>query len=143
MIATAKVRYLRMSPRKIRYVIDLVRKKPVPQAYAILENVSARACRVVKNLILQAATSAKKDSGKLPETLYISKITADGAGMMKRFRAMSMGRAGQIRKRLSHVVVELDERRVSLTGGGPSGSESSGAQTKRTWKQKLVGAERS
>ena len=108
MISHASARYVRMSARKVRYVLDIVRGKPVPVAIAILERTPKRACLIVKKLIHQAADSAHKQKEMKAESLVVSKIFADGAGMMKRFRSMSMGRAGMIRKRLSHITVELD-----------------------------------
>ena len=110
MISTARVRFVRMSPRKIRYVLDLVRAKPVPAAFSILDRTSRRASALVRKLLLQAVDSAAKLHKVPAESLFVSKIFADGAGMMKRFRSMSMGRAGMIRKRLSHVTLELDTR---------------------------------
>lgn len=110
MVSTAKGKFIRISPRKMRYVLDLVRTKSVIEAYSILDRTSRRPCLVVRKLIQQAADSAVKQKQLPLESLYISKTFADGAGMMKRFRSMSMGRAGMIRKRLSHVTVELDSR---------------------------------
>ena len=61
MLTKAKFTYIRMSPRKIRYVLDLVREKPVPVAYSILARTQARACEVVRKLIRSAADSAEKN----------------------------------------------------------------------------------
>jgi large subunit ribosomal protein L22 len=97
-----------MSPRKIRYVVDLVRRKPVPMALSILSRTSRRATTLVRKLIEQAVDSASKQHKTPAESLVVSRIFADGAGMMKRFRSMSMGRAGMVRKRLSHITVELE-----------------------------------
>lgn len=141
MIAKAKARFVRMSPRKIRYVVDLVKGKPVPEAYAILDHVPRKASIVVKKLIRQAATSAKRERQKEPESLYVSELLADGAGMLKRYRAMSMGRAGDIRKRLSHVRVELDEVRGVVPAKPEGGTPTHGAK-RRGWAKKLVGAAR-
>ena len=93
-------------------VLDLVRNKTVTRAYSILDRTPRRASLTVKKLIQSAADAAVKNNKENVEDLFISKITADGAGMLKRWRAMSMGRAGQIQKRLSHIAVELDKSRV-------------------------------
>jgi hypothetical protein len=77
-------------------------------AFSILDRTTRRATRVVRKLIEQAVDSASKQHKTAPDALVVSRIFADGAGMMKRFRSMSMGRAGMIRKRLSHVTVELE-----------------------------------
>ena len=123
MISRAVARYVRLAPRKMRYVLDIVRGKSVPQAYAILDRTPKRACLVVRKLIQQAATSANELHQAAAEDLIVSKIFADGAGMMKRFRSMSMGRAGMIRKRLSHVTVELAQtKRAAAAAQGKAGS---------------------
>ncbi|MCA9396574.1 MAG: 50S ribosomal protein L22 [Candidatus Omnitrophica bacterium] len=108
MISTAKVKYVRMSPTKVRYVLDQVRNKPVLEALATLNRSNRRAALPVKKLILSAVDNAVKRKSENSERLKVSKIYADGAGIMKRWRAMTMGRAGSIHKRLSHISVELD-----------------------------------
>lgn len=108
MISTAKVKYVRMSPTKVRYVLDQVRNKPVLEALATLSRSNRRAALPVKKLILSAVDNAVKRKSENSERLKVSKIYADGAGIMKRWRAMTMGRAGSIHKRLSHISVELD-----------------------------------
>lgn len=108
MISRAQASFVRMAPRKMRYVLDLVRAKSVPQAYSILNRTHKKASGIIRKLIMTAADAASKQHQVAAEDLKITKIYADQAGIMKRFRAMSLGRAGEIRKRLSHVVVELD-----------------------------------
>lgn len=108
MISRAQASFVRMAPRKLRYVLDLVRAKSVPQAYSILNRTHKKASGIVRKLIMTAVDAAEKQHQTAVEDLKIARIYADQAGIMKRFRAMSLGRAGEIRKRLSHVVVELD-----------------------------------
>lgn len=108
MIAKASVYYARISPRKVRYVIDLIRHKKVTQAQGILNGTPRRAGEILRKLLNQAVDAASKNSQVEASELSVSKVTADGGPMMKRFRAMSMGRAGQIRKRTSHIHLELD-----------------------------------
>ena len=94
-----------------------------------------RACSVVYKLIHQAADSAKRQHEMTPESLFVATAMADGAGIMKRHRAMSMGRAGVIRKRLSHVLIEIQDRPVKVSPK-PLASETPVKNKKR----KLVGA---
>ncbi len=108
MISKASASYVRISPRKVRYVIDLIRSKPVIQAQGILAGTPRRAGEILEKLLGQAVDAAEKNSQVPIENLVISKVTADGGPTMKRFRAMSMGRAGVIRKRTSHIQLELD-----------------------------------
>lgn len=108
MIAKASVTFIRISPRKVRYVIDLIRAKSVRQAQAILNGSPRRGSDIIRKLLDQAVDAAEKNSQVHANDLVISKVTADGGPTMKRFRAASMGRAGVIRKRTSHIHLELD-----------------------------------
>lgn len=108
MIAKASVPFVRISPRKVRYVIDLIRKKKVGEAQGILSGSPRRAGGIVKKLLDQAVDAAEKNSKIAARELMISKVTADGGPSMKRFRSASMGRAAVIQKRTSHITLELD-----------------------------------
>ena len=108
MIAKASVKFVRITPRKVRYVIDLIRKKSVGQAQAILNGSPRRAGGIVQKLLNQAVDAAQKNSQVHAGRLFVSKVTADGGPSMRRFRAASMGRASIIKKRTSHIYLELD-----------------------------------
>ena len=109
MLATAKLRYLRTSARKARFVIDPLRGKSVAQALVILGTFNRRAAQPVTKLVASALANAQQRDATLTEgRLLISKIFADEGPMWKRFRAAAMGRATQILKRTCHVTVELD-----------------------------------
>lgn len=108
MISKASVTFVRIAPRKVRYVIDLIRAKSVPQAQIILAGSPRRAGGIVKKLLDQAVNAAEKNSQLAPEQLIVSKVLADGGPSMKRFRAATMGRANRIKKRTSHIQLELD-----------------------------------
>lgn len=126
MISRAMARFVRISPRKVRYVIDLIRKKPVPQAQAILNAAPRRGAEIVRKLLNQAVDAAEKNSKADPRNLFISKVTADGGPSMKRFRAASMGRASSILKRTSHIYLELDLAKQK-TAPAPPRKPSAGA----------------
>ena len=108
MISNASVKFIRISPRKVRYVIDLIREKKVGEAQGILNGSPRRAADIIRKLLNQALDAAKKNSQIAANDLKISKVMADGGPVMKRFRAASMGRASVIRKRTSHIYLELD-----------------------------------
>ena len=108
MISKASVDFIRISPRKVRYVIDMIRAKPVDQAQAILNGSPRRASGIVRKLLNQAVDAAVKNSNVNASNLFVSLVIADGGSTMKRFRAASMGRASVIRKRTSHIHLELD-----------------------------------
>ena len=105
----AKLRFLRMSPRKVRYVVDQVRGRRVEDAINILTVGKRGACKPVKKLINSAIANAM-ETGKIDvDNLYIDKIFVDEGPTMKRYRPRAMGRATTIRKRTSHVTVVLKE----------------------------------
>ena len=153
MISKASVKFARISPRKVRYVIDLIRKKPVGEAQAILNGAPRRAADIVRKLLNQALDAAEKNSKMAANGLYVARVTADGGPMMKRFRAASMGRATSIRKRTSHIHLQLDALKAALTAAGtktaekpkaakakPAAIEASKTASKKKESKKLVGA---
>ena len=107
MIATAKGRYLRVSPTKIRKVMDLVRGKSVPVAISILAHLNKPTKEKVV-AVLNSAVANAKQKGLTEDQLVVSKIIADQGPVWKRHRAATMGRASQILKKASHITVELD-----------------------------------
>ncbi len=135
MIAKASLQFVRISPRKVRYVIDLIRKKSVSQAHGILNGSPRRAGEIVRKLLNQAVDAAERNSHVNGQNLFVSKVTADGGPTMKRFRAATMGRASVIRKRTSHICLELDLLKTTK----PMGTAKT-AVNKTVTKKKLVGA---
>jgi large subunit ribosomal protein L22 len=107
-VTRAKVRFVRISPRKVRQVIDLIRGKDVEQALRVLDNLNKKAARIVSKVLNSAIANAQNNHGLKIQDLYISRIFADQGPMLKRYRAASMGRAVMIRRRTSHITVELD-----------------------------------
>ena len=109
MVSKAVLRYIRISPRKFRLIIPLVKGKKAEEAIAILMSVKKGASKYAIDLLRSAIANAKRVQGVDISSLYISKLIADGGPMLKRFRAASMGRASSIRKRTSHLTLELDQ----------------------------------
>jgi large subunit ribosomal protein L22 len=107
MIAKAEAKHLRASPQKVRQVIDLVRNKDVREAEAILVNLNKRPKEFIIKLLRQAVANAKT-KGLDPKQLYISKIICNVGPVWKRFKAAAFGRAAPIKKRTSHIKIELD-----------------------------------
>ena len=108
MIARAKIKYLKVSPRKLRLVFPLIKNKRVPIALSILENLNKKAAKMAYKAVHSAAANAKRFPNISENDLYISKIFADGGPMLKRFKAQAMGTATMIRRRSAHLTVELD-----------------------------------
>ncbi len=107
MIVKAEGKHIRISPKKIRQVIDMIRYKNVIEAKNLLINLNKRPKEPLIKLLNQAIANAKV-KGLNFEQLYISKIVCDGGPMWKRFKAAAFGRASKILKRTSHIKIELD-----------------------------------
>ncbi|NQT23708.1 MAG: 50S ribosomal protein L22 [Candidatus Omnitrophica bacterium] len=111
MISRAIGRYLKISARKVRIVADIVRGKTVSDALGILMNTNKKAAELLGDVIESAANNAKfkhRDKKLSLSDLVISKIMVDGGPALVRYRAASLGRASMIRKRSSHILIEID-----------------------------------
>jgi len=106
----AVAKYIRMSPRKVRLVVDLVRGRDVDEALTMLRFTPKAAARVVAKVIASAAANADEAYGISSGELYISDIRADAGPTLKRGRAGARGRYKPILKRSSHITVVLAER---------------------------------
>lgn len=107
-IGKAVARFIKISPYKVRKVVALIKGKDVNSALAILESTDKRASIFLVRALKSAIASAKQTGKIKQDELYISKIIADDGPMMKRYRAAAFGRATMIRKRTSHILIELD-----------------------------------
>lgn len=103
----ASLRRLRMSPRKVRLVVDLVRGLPVRDAEIRLSFLDKAASRPVLKLLKSAVANAEHNFKLDPSALVIRTIAADEGPTYKRFRPRAFGRAGAIRKRTTHVTITL------------------------------------
>ncbi len=113
MEAKAITRYIRISPRKMRLVLDQVRFKSLPEAYQILSVLKKKAAHLITKTLKSAEANARVK--KMDETrLYIRDIRADGGPSLKRYMSRSMGRADVILKRFSHLSIELAEHERKL-----------------------------
>ena len=105
--AVARARFVRMSPMKVRRLVDLVRGMPVGQAATVLRFAEQKAAQPVAKLVASAVANAENNFDLDPSTLVISTITVDEGPTMKRFQPRAQGRAYRIRKRTSHITVEV------------------------------------
>ncbi len=111
MMAKAIARHVRMTPRKVGYVITPLRRRTVAEALAILSTTNKRAAKPVAKLVASAFANAKQQHPELQEDqVIISKVVADEGPRWKRFRAAAFGRAARILKRTTHITVELEKR---------------------------------
>lgn len=113
MVTRAMLRYVRISPRKFRLIIPIVKGKNPEAAIMTLSTVKKGASKMAIDLLRSAIANAKRMQGVDVADLYISRFVANCGPQLKRFRAASMGRASHIRKRTSHIILELDRIPVS------------------------------
>lgn len=104
----ALYRYARISPRKLRYMADLVRGKDADEALEILKYQPNRGARMVELVIKSALGNARDKNERKYDELYITELCVDGGPMFKRFRPKARGSATVIKKRMSHIRVTLD-----------------------------------
>ena len=112
MEARAVSKYIRMSPRKVRRVANLIRGKNVGEAINILNFTMKAASLPIEKTIRSAVSNMLNLEGSSkvdPDDLFIKEIKIDAGMTLKRFRAASMGRAVRIRKRTSHITVTVAE----------------------------------
>jgi large subunit ribosomal protein L22 len=106
----AITRFLLVSPYKIRPVADLVRRKPYPEAVALLENMPHKGARLIKKTMVSAASNALSRDKKLDEEmLYIKEIMVDEGPRMKRVWFRGRGRADMLLRRMCHITVIVDQ----------------------------------
>ena len=103
----AIARYIRMSPHKVRRVLDQIRGRSYREALIILEFMPYRACEPVLNVLRSAVANAEHNAGLDPATLVVSTAYADMGPTLKRFRPRAQGRAYQIRKPTCHITVAV------------------------------------
>ena len=103
-------KFLRVSPRKVRLVVDQIRGKGVEAALNILKFTPKRSAAIVTKVLRTAIANAESTQSVDVDRLYVKQVTVDGGGMWKRFMPRAQGRATRIRKRLSHITVVIDER---------------------------------
>ena len=104
----AVAKYIRISPSKVRVVLDLIRGKGYREAVAILEHLSRGSAEPIKKVLDSAAANAEHNMGMNKDTLYVAVCYADEGMTMKRVQPRAQGRAFRILKRSCHITVKLD-----------------------------------
>lgn len=109
MEARAKLSYARISSRKVKIVIDMIRNKTVGDAMGILKNTPKAASELLIKLLESAIANAVNNHNMNAENLYVAEIFANQGPTLKRVRPRAQGRAFRIRKRTSHITIVLKE----------------------------------
>jgi len=148
MEAKAVGRYLRVTPRKARYVLDTVRGKSANEALAILKFVPNEAARYIRQIVESAIANAEHNYAMDREALRICRAYVDDGPSLKRIQPRAMGRAYRILKRMSHITVVLTEDETlkkaaakpkgrRLVGGRKAAAQAAPAEAKtRTTRRK-------
>ena len=110
MEAKAVARYVRISPRKARQVIDLIRGKEIGEAVAILRNTPRKASGLIEKVLNSAVANAENNYEMDIDDLFIKEAYVDEAPTMKRWRPRAQGMASPIRKRSSHITIVVGEK---------------------------------
>ena len=104
----AIAKFIRISPFKVRSVLDVIRGKSYQEAVGILNNTNKAASPVILKVLNSAAANAENNKGMDKNSLYVSECYADQGPTLKRIRPRAKGRAYRILKRTSHITVVLD-----------------------------------
>jgi len=144
MEAKAKARYVRVTPRKARRVVDLIRGLPAEQARAVLAFAPQSASDPVGKVLASAIANAEYTGRTTASSLVVSRAWVDEGPTMRRFRPRAQGRGYRINKRTSHITVVVsddsaptrrvapDRSAVARTGSGRSGSARGGSAARTT-----------
>lgn len=108
MEVTATAKNIRISPQKVRLVVDEIKKMKPQEAIEILAHVNKRAALPLKKVMASAIANAKHNFGIDSQTLVIKSISVGNGRMLKRFRPVSRGRAHGILRKTSHITVVLE-----------------------------------
>jgi large subunit ribosomal protein L22 len=106
----AVARYVRISPTKVRAVVNLIRGKSYPEALTILRFTPRRAAGIVEKVVRSAAANAENNFSLNPREMLVSEVYVDQGPTLKRIRPRARGMADRIRKRTSHITVVLREK---------------------------------
>lgn len=117
----AMARYVRMSPFKVREVLDIIRGKTYRQAVAILEATPRAAAPVVKKVLNSAAANAEHNQSLNKDELKVASAYCDGGPTLKRMMPRARGSANRILKRTSHITIVLDSEELRRTEDGSKG----------------------
>jgi large subunit ribosomal protein L22 len=121
MEARAQARYARVTPRKARRVVDLIRGLPAAQAQAVLQFAPQAASEPVGKVLDSAIANAEHNFELDRDTLWVSEAYVDEGPSLKRFRPRAQGRAYRINKRTSHITVVVESRQPAASGAGGRG----------------------
>ena len=110
MEARATLKFLRISPRKVKIVLDLIRGVDAAKAMAILKFTPKAACEPIEKLLASAIANAENNHNMDVSKLYVASCNVGPGPILKRIRPRAQGRANRINKRTSHITITLAEK---------------------------------
>jgi large subunit ribosomal protein L22 len=110
MAVRAQAKYVRVAPRKVREVVDLIRGKSVADARTTLVFTNRAAAEVVAKVLNSAVANAENNNNLAAADLYVKEAYVDEGPTLKRWQFRAMGRVSRIRKRSSHITVAVEQR---------------------------------
>ena len=123
----ARARYIRVTPRKARRVVDLIRGLPAAEAQAVLKFAPQAASDPVGKVLASAMANAEHNDRVDPETLWVSRAWVDEGPTLKRFQPRAYGRAYRVNKRTSHITVVVESRTdENASSGRRTGKQAKG-----------------
>ncbi|ACV61244.1 ribosomal protein L22 [Desulfofarcimen acetoxidans DSM 771] len=111
MEARAVAKYIRIAPRKVRQVVDLIRGKQVAEALAILKYIPNRGSVAVAKVVKSASANAEHNNDANKDNLYVAEAFVDQGPTLKRFNPRAMGRADLKRRKTSHITIVVREKK--------------------------------
>ncbi len=120
----AELNFLRMSPRKVRLTADMIRGKKIADALNIVKFSSRWAAKPILKLLQSAIANATHNFNLQKDNLYIKTIRVNQGPMLKRWSARAFGRASEIQKKTSHVIILLDELKQEAKADMPKAAAS-------------------
>ena len=139
----AQAKYVRMSPRKARLVVDHIRGRTVPEARTVLAFSQRAVARDVEKVLRSAVANAEANHGLVGDDLVVTAAFVDTGPTIKRWRARARGRVARIRKRTCHITVKLQPVAESRRGPEPAQSEEKPKRAKRAPAKKPQASSRS
>ena len=103
-VATAKATYIRIAPRKVQIVLDLIRNQPAEKAMAILKYTPKAACEPLMKLLKSAMANAENNNNMDVSRLYVAECSVSQGPTLKRIRPRARGSANRINKKTSHIL---------------------------------------
>jgi large subunit ribosomal protein L22 len=128
----AQARYIRVTPRKARRVVDLIRGLPAADAQAVLRFAPQAASEPVGKVLASAIANAEHNNQLDRTTLVVSRAYVDEGPTLKRFRPRAQGRAYRVNKRTSHITVVVEPRQEEVAAAGGGNGSRSIRKTRRT-----------